>query len=117
LDPKYTVHLLGQADSLANRVSGSDLAHRRLEIHEARDIATYGEQVKGLGDEPSVAILQEVIADEREHYQTLGSLIRSRGSVPALPAEQAQAAFNDLVAARDKGHTKAAGWFGDAIKT
>jgi VIT1/CCC1 family predicted Fe2+/Mn2+ transporter/rubrerythrin len=114
-EPKYTGDLLGQADSLANRVGGSDLALRRLEIDEARDIATYGKQLKALGDEPSVAILQEVIADEREHYQTLGSLIRSRGSLPALPAEQAQAAFNDLVAARDKGHTKAAGWVGDAI--
>ncbi|WP_353073426.1 hypothetical protein [Tunturiibacter gelidiferens] len=30
---------------------------------------------QALGDEPSVAILKEVIADEREHYQTLGNLI------------------------------------------
>ena len=114
-EPKYTGDLLGQADSLANRVGGSDLALRRLEIDEARDIATYGKQLKALGDVASVAILQEVIADEREHYLTLGSLIRSQGSLPALPSEQAQAAFNDLLAARDKGHTKAAGWVGDAI--
>ena len=105
----------GQADSLANRVGGADLALRRLEIDEGRDIAKYGKQLKALGDQPSFAILQEVIADEREHYQTLGSLIRSCGPLPPLPPDQAQAALDDLVAARDKGYSKAAGWVGDAI--
>ncbi len=114
-EPQYTGSPSGQADSLANRVGGPDLALRRLEIDEGRDIAKYGKQLKALGDQPSVAILQEVIADEREHYQTLGSLIRSRGPLPALPPEQAKAALDDLVAARDKGHSKAAGWVGDAI--
>ena len=56
-----------------------------LEIDEGRDIAKYGKQIKELGDQPSVAILEEVIADEREHYLTLGNLIRSRGALPALP--------------------------------
>jgi vacuolar iron transporter family protein len=96
-------------------VGGAGLALRRLEIDEGRDIAKYGNQLKALGDEPSVAILQEVIADEREHYLTLGTLIRSRGALPALPADQAQAALDDLVAARDKGHSQAASWVGDAI--
>src|ERR1700693_2344264 len=68
----------GQADSLANRVGGIELALRRLEIDEGRDIAKYGKQIETLGDEPSIAILREVIADEREHYQTLRKLIRSR---------------------------------------
>ena len=114
-EPQYTGSSTGQADSLANRVGGAQLALRRLEIDEGRDVAKYGKQLKALGDQPSVAILQEVIADEREHYQTLGTLIRSRGSLPALPGEQAQAALDELVAARDKGHAKAAGWVGDAI--
>ena len=114
-EPHYTGSTSGQADSMANRVGGTDLALRRLEIDESRDIAKYGKQLKALGDGPSVAILEEVIADEREHYQTLGSLIRVRGPLPALPPEQAQAALDDLVAARDKGHAKAAGWVGDAI--
>jgi rubrerythrin len=69
--PQYTGDLSGQATSLANRVGGADLALRRLEIDEGRDIAKYGKQLKALGDQPSVAILEEVIADEREHYQTL----------------------------------------------
>ena len=114
-EPRYTGNASGQADSLANRVGGVDLALRRLEIDESRDIAKYGKQLKDLGDGPSIAILEEVIADEREHYQTLGNLIRSRGEFPALPPEQAQAALDDLVAARDKGHSQAASWVGDAI--
>jgi vacuolar iron transporter family protein len=114
-EPQYAGDLSGQADSLTNRVGGADLALRRLEIDEGRDIAKYGKQLKVLGDQASIAILQEVIADEREHYQTLGNLIRSRGSLRALPPEQAQAALDNLVAARDKGHSQAAGWVGDAI--
>ena len=82
---------------------------------EARDIAKYGQQLKVLGDEPSVEIFKEVIADGREHYSTQGNLIRSRGALPALPPEQAQAALDDLVAARNRGHSQAASWVGDAI--
>ncbi|WP_263380509.1 VIT1/CCC1 transporter family protein [Granulicella paludicola] len=114
-EPQYTGDPNGQADSLANRIGGSDLALRRLEIDEGRDIAKYGQQLKALGDEPSIAILQEVIADEREHFATLGNLIRSRGALPSLPPEQAQAALDDLVAARNKGHAQTASWVGDAI--
>jgi VIT1/CCC1 family predicted Fe2+/Mn2+ transporter/rubrerythrin len=114
-EPGYTGDLSGQADSLTNRIGGADLALRRLEIDEGRDIAKYGKQLKVLGDQPSVAILQEVIADEREHYQMLGTLIRSRGTLPPLPSQQIQAALDDLVAARDEGHTHAADWVGDAI--
>src|ERR1700730_17889496 len=100
--PQYAGDPSGQADTLANRVGGNDLALRRLEIDESRDIARYGKQLRALGDQPSVAILEEVIADEREHYQTLGNLIRSRRSLPAMPPEQAQQALDDLLAARDK---------------
>ncbi|MDP9038659.1 MAG: VIT1/CCC1 transporter family protein [Acidobacteriota bacterium] len=113
--PHYTGSPEGQATSLAHRVGGVDLALRRLEIDEGRDIARYGKQIKALGDQPSVAILQEVIADEREHYHTLSNLIRERRPLPALPREQAQGALDELLATRDKGHTQAAGWVGDAI--
>lgn len=113
--PEYHGAPSGQANSLANRVGGPDLALRRLEIDEGRDIAKYGKQIKSLGDEPSVAILNEVIADERDHYLTLSNLIRSRGALPALPPEQAQAALDELVASREKGQRQAASWVGDAI--
>jgi vacuolar iron transporter family protein len=91
------------------------LCFARLEIDEGGDIAKYGSQIKELSDEPSIAILEGVIADEREHYLTLGNLIRSRGALPALPPEQAQAALDELVSTREKGHSRAAGWVGDAI--
>jgi VIT1/CCC1 family predicted Fe2+/Mn2+ transporter len=49
--PSYTGDLSGQADSLANRIGGADLALRRLEIDEARDVAKYGKQLKLLARE------------------------------------------------------------------
>ena len=114
-DPVYQGSPSGQAETLPNRIGGPDMALRRLEIDEGRDIAHYSKQLKALGDQPSLAILEEVIADEREHYLTLGNLIRSRGALPPLPPEQAQAALADLIAARNKGRPQAAGWVGDAI--
>ncbi len=114
-EPQYDGDPAGQAASLGNRIGGPGLALRRLEIDEGRDIAKYGKQLKALGDDRSIAILQEVIADEREHYLTLGGLIRSRGPLPALSPEQAQAALDEIVAAREKGHSQAASWVGDAI--
>jgi vacuolar iron transporter family protein len=104
-----------QADGLANRVGGLELALRRLEIDEGRDIARYGKQLETLGDEASIAILHEVIADERQHYQTLRTLARSRRPVPAMSTGQAREALESLLAARDKGRPKTAGWVGDAI--
>jgi VIT1/CCC1 family predicted Fe2+/Mn2+ transporter len=113
--PQYSGDPAGQAASLANRVGGPDLALRRLEIDESRDIAKYGKQLKALGDQPSVAILQEVMADEREHYITLGNLIRSRRPLPVMGPDQAKEALDELLAAREKGHAQAASWVGDAI--
>jgi VIT1/CCC1 family predicted Fe2+/Mn2+ transporter len=112
---QYTGSESGQAESLATRIGGADLALRRLEIDEGRDIAKYGKQLKALGDELSIAILKEVIADEREHYQTLGNLIRSRRPLPAMSPEQAQEELDSLLNARKEGHPQAAGWVGDAI--
>src|SRR3984957_3336559 len=114
-EPRYAGDKSGEAASLANRVGGVDLALRRLEIDASRDIANYGKQIKTLGDQPSIAILEEVIADEREHYQTLGNLIRSRRPLPAIPPEQAKEALEELLSARKQGQTQAAGWVGDAI--
>src|SRR5580692_8678233 len=55
-EPKYAGDLSGQANSLANLVGGADLALRRLEIDEGRDIAKYGKQLKLLGDQASINI-------------------------------------------------------------
>src|SRR5271170_5148616 len=102
--PQYTGSQSGLADSLATRIGGPDLALRRLEIEEGRDIAKYGKQLKELGDKPSIAILNEVISDEREHYRTLSNLIRSRRPLPESTPEQAQEALDSLLNARKEGH-------------
>jgi predicted membrane protein (TIGR00267 family) len=105
----------GDADSLANRIGGLDLALRRLELDESRDIAHYGKQLKELGDEGSIEILKQVLADERDHYTMLGNLIRHHVPQTPLDPEEAKKALNQLVAARERGQPKAADWIGDAI--
>jgi vacuolar iron transporter family protein len=104
----------GDAGSLANRIGGADLALRRLEIDESRDIARYARQLEELGDPESVAVLHEVIADESDHHLTLGSLIRKHLPYPAEP-NLAQQALDELVATREKGQSHPASWIGDAI--
>lgn len=114
-DPAYKGARTGEADTVANRVGGVEMALRRLELDESRDIAKYARQIKELGDEPSVAILKQVIDDERQHYNTLSGLIRHRRPLPQLSPEQAKQALEELLAAREKDRPKAAGWVGDAI--
>jgi len=63
------------------------MALRRLELDESRDIAKYAKQLKELGDEPSINILNQVLEDEREHYQILVGLIRNQGPIPQPSAE------------------------------
>src|ERR1700686_4191040 len=75
-EPEYTGNPGGEADSLANRAGGVRMALRRLEIEESRHIANYGSQLKDLGDDASIEILNHVIEDERDHHKELGSLLR-----------------------------------------
>jgi rubrerythrin len=81
-EPVYHGAPGGEANSLANRAGGVRMALRRLEIEESRQIAKYGEQLKALGDEDSIAILEHVIEDEKEHYRELGSLLRGHYTAP-----------------------------------
>ena len=113
--PEYTGSEGGEADSLSNRIGGLDLALRRLELDESRDIAHYGKQIQELGDEPTIAILHQVLQDEREHYTTLGNLIRRVLPPTKMEPAQAKRALDDLMAARDKGKARSASWIGDAI--
>jgi predicted membrane protein (TIGR00267 family) len=112
-EPVYHGNLTGQADQLAARVGGLELALRRLEIDEGRDIARYSSQITEFGDAPSTAILNEVIADEREHYRTLRDLSRTQ-RVPDLTPDEARIALDDLLNGRN-GSSETAGWLGDAI--
>ncbi len=112
--PEYSGKASGDADSMLNRLGGSDLALRRLEIDESRDIARYSQQLKNLGDEPSLAILHRVIEDEREHYQELSHLIRKRYPLRAAQAVDPKTLLEEMLARRGGG-SNSAGWIGDAI--
>ncbi|HEX3470873.1 MAG TPA: VIT1/CCC1 transporter family protein [Silvibacterium sp.] len=115
--PHYRGKATGDADSLANRLGGQRMALRRLEIDESRAIALYGQQIKELEDEPSLAVLRQVIEEERDHYYELSSLIRQR--YPRRPheaeASKPEALLNELLAKRNGTGRQAAGWIGDAI--
>jgi VIT1/CCC1 family predicted Fe2+/Mn2+ transporter/rubrerythrin len=116
-EPVYRGKAGGDADGLRTRVGGDDLALRRLEIEESRDIARYSQQLKALGDEPSLAILNQVIEEEQDHYRELSSLIRrqpSRGGVRP-PAPDPKGLLEQLLSRRNQGRSHTAGWIGDAI--
>jgi VIT1/CCC1 family predicted Fe2+/Mn2+ transporter/rubrerythrin len=115
--PVYRGRQTGEADSLKNRIGGDDLALRRLEIDESRDIAKYSQQLKELGDAPSLAILNRVIEDEQEHYRELSSLIRRyppRAGVRA-PEADPKTLLAQMLTKRNQGRAHTAGWIGDAI--
>jgi len=115
-EPVYRGKPGGEADSLANRAGGVRMALRRLEIEESRHIATYGEQLKALGDEGSTAILDHVIEDEKDHYRELGSLLRGHYAPSAgAPKIDAKAVLDELLAKRAKGRKQPGSWIGDAI--
>jgi VIT1/CCC1 family predicted Fe2+/Mn2+ transporter/rubrerythrin len=115
-EPVYHGKPGGEADSLANRAGGVRMALRRLEIEESRHIATYGEQLKALGDEGSIAILDHVIEDEKDHYHELGSLLRGHYTAPAGAHKfDAKAVLEEMLAKRNQGRKQPGAWIGDAI--
>ncbi|MGA3373974.1 MAG: VIT1/CCC1 transporter family protein [Terracidiphilus sp.] len=115
-EPVYHGKPGGDADSLASRAGGVRMALRRLEIEESRAIASYGEQLKGLGDEESIAILEHVIEDEKDHYKELGSLLRGHYQQPAGSHKiSAQAILDEMLAKRNQGRKQPGSWIGDAI--
>lgn len=114
--PVYAGAPGGEADSLANRAGGTKMAMRRLEIEESRDIAKYGTQLKELGDEGSVAILEHVIEDEKEHHRELGSLLRGHYTAPAgAPKVDPKAVLEELLSKRNEGRKQPGAWIGDAV--
>jgi VIT1/CCC1 family predicted Fe2+/Mn2+ transporter/rubrerythrin len=115
-EPVYSGGPGGHADSLASRAGGMRMALRRLEIEESRHIASYGEQLKALGDEGSIAILEHVIQDEKDHYHELGSLLRGHYTAPAGTHKiDAKAVLDEMLAKRNQGRRQPGAWIGDAI--
>jgi VIT1/CCC1 family predicted Fe2+/Mn2+ transporter/rubrerythrin len=116
VSPVYSGHPHGEADTLANRAGGIRMALRRLEIEESRHIASYGEQLKVLGDDGSLAILDHVIEDEKDHYRELGSLLRGHYAPSAgAPKIDPKAVLDELLAKRNQGRKQPGAWIGDAI--
>ncbi|MGD0829902.1 MAG: VIT1/CCC1 transporter family protein [Terracidiphilus sp.] len=115
-EPVYHGRPGGEADTLANRAGGIRMALRRLEIEESRAIASYGEQIKSLGDEESIAILEHVIEDEKDHYKELGSLLRGHYPAPTGTHKiDAKAVLEEMLAKRAQGRKQPGSWIGDAI--
>ncbi|MDR3775775.1 MAG: VIT1/CCC1 transporter family protein [Terracidiphilus sp.] len=115
-EPVYRGNPGGEANSLANRAGGIRMALRRLEIEESRHIATYGAQLKALGDEDSIAILEHVIEDEKDHYKELGALLRGHYPAPTSAHKvDAKAVLDEMLAKRAKGRKQPGSWIGDAI--
>ena len=115
-EPVYSGRAHGEADSLANRAGGIRMALRRLEIEESRHIAGYGAQLKALGDEGSIAILEHVIEDEKDHHRELGSLLRGHYQAPAgTPGVDPKAVLDELLAKRSQGRKQPGSWIGDAV--
>ncbi len=115
-EPVYNGNPKGDAHSLASRAGGIRMALRRLEIEESRAIAAYGEQLKALGDEESIAILEHVIEDEKDHYRELGALLRGHYPQPAGAHKiDAQAVLDEMLAKRNQGRKQPGSWIGDAI--
>jgi VIT1/CCC1 family predicted Fe2+/Mn2+ transporter/rubrerythrin len=115
-EPVYRGSPAGEANSLANRAGGVRMALRRLEIEESRDIARYGTQLKEMGDQESIAILEHVIEDERDHHRELGSLIRGHYQAPAGAAKiDPKGILEELLAKRSQGRKQPGSWIGDAI--
>jgi VIT1/CCC1 family predicted Fe2+/Mn2+ transporter len=115
-EPVYKGNPGGEANSLANRAGGVRMALRRLEIEESRHIANYGKQLKELGDEGSIAILDHVIEDEKDHHRELGSLLRGHYQAPAgAPRVDPKAVLEELLAKRAQGRKQPGAWIGDAI--
>ena len=106
--------LPGSVKGGASEAKPSDFPLRRLEIDESRDIAKYGKQLSELGDAHSIAILHQVLSDERGHFSTLASLIRSGPPLPELTPDQAKSELDVILVGGENKHESAA-WVGDAI--
>ena len=115
-EPAYSGSEGGEADSLASKAGGPIMALRRLEIEESRHVANYGKQLKELGDKGSIAILEHIIDDEKEHHRELSSLIRGHYQAgPHAPKVDPKAVLDEMLSKRNKGRPAPGAWIGDAI--
>ena len=85
---------------------------RNMEARFEKSRSDYQEAMARL----SIAILDQVIEDEKEHYRELGSLLRGHYQAPAgAPKIEAKAVLEELLAKRNNGRKQPGAWIGDAI--
>ncbi|HEY3331528.1 MAG TPA: VIT1/CCC1 transporter family protein [Capsulimonadaceae bacterium] len=116
--PVYKGPPTGRAKRFANVMGGPNSALRRIEIDEAHDIARYAKQLKEIGDEPSIAILNRAMRDEQEHAKLLRKLtgVESAYKPHKILTGKPLDPQEELDELRKKRNRKSpAGWIGDAI--
>ncbi len=116
-EPIYSGRPTGTADSFANRIGGPNATLRRIELEERHHVMEYGRQIRALGDRESVAILQDLIADEKEHSRVLKRLagpIEDRYPQEDLRVRDPAMALADLRETK-RSRRAPASWIGDAI--
>lgn len=121
------------------RGEGLDAALRRLEAVEDEHIAAYRAQAARFADEPSRAIIEDLVADEASHAERLRgltggassaragsersrpSLVRDSAGQVARPAGVGTAASRDArarldgILSQERWHVTTGKWIGDAI--
>jgi len=107
-DPRTQTARIGPTQSiiLSARVGSLDTALKRVEDHENEHIQEYTRQLDSLADAGSAEILQELIADESAHAQTLRAMIR--------PSAEPRSRL-DAILKREHWHSSSGSWIGDAI--
>jgi VIT1/CCC1 family predicted Fe2+/Mn2+ transporter len=114
--PLYHSSLGGDADALDGPSGSERRALRRLETGVSLEIVKYREQLKLLGDEGSIAILDRIIGDDKDYHLELGLLVNERYSAPVgADSINAKAALEELLSKRSHGRKQPASWIGDAI--
>ena len=128
--PVYHGNAHGKADTLANRVGGSDLALRRIEIEERQAVRRYSRQLREWGDATSAQIARDLIPEEQEHSRRLRELTspfaepRPARRLVGLPGAEErgplsretrdpQALLEEM--RKRNGRRSPAAWIGDAI--
>jgi VIT1/CCC1 family predicted Fe2+/Mn2+ transporter/rubrerythrin len=84
----------------------TEVALRRLENEEEEHIRIYEQQARELNDQPSIDIIHQAVADERQHAGAL------RAMTAAAPSARSRL---DVILHRESWHTRTGSWIGDAI--
>jgi VIT1/CCC1 family predicted Fe2+/Mn2+ transporter/rubrerythrin len=90
-----------------NRLAGTEIAIRRMEAAEDRDIARYDDQrLRALREDAEIRdILRETAVEERAHARAIQQMVPVTGPQTAL----------DAILKRERWHGRGGGWVADAI--